>query len=329
MIRLRGGRRGQRSSRGTVGVPTTTADSSSPLPDDRKARPAVSNDDRAVLLFPQRTKPLRGGEDRDLAHQRSALAARSTGSDFAPSLVPTRGAVLSSGLLTWGARSAPSSTLKRPAPPRAPHSPIYSNYILNQKACLSRLRPPRLHPQGRRSLRWSCARGRPCGYNVLQRTKSLRGGEDRDLVYERSASGTRPTDSDSTPCSSPRAMPCDPPAWWRRRRARPPCALSRSSGAFASARPTGSEVRPRFATALRIQDPAESAFLNCRSPSSVGSRLRAHKTETCREIVGSLDRSPNVRIVASGIKSWRASARHTDARKQVRSRDKPSRQAKV
>ena len=69
-----------------------------------------------------------------------------------------------------------------------------------------------------------------------RRTKPLRGGEDRDLVSERSASATRPTVSDSAPCLYQRAMPCS---------------------AFASARPTRPGVRPRSATALRIQDSAE------------------------------------------------------------------------
>jgi hypothetical protein len=44
-------------------------------------------------------------------------------------------------------------------------------------------------------------------------TKPLRGGGDRDLVSERSASATRPTVSDSAPCLYQRAMPCYPPAW--------------------------------------------------------------------------------------------------------------------
>ena len=39
----------------------------------------------------------------------------------------------------------------------------------------------------------------------VQRTKPLRGGDDRDLVSERSASATRPSDSDSAPCLYQRA----------------------------------------------------------------------------------------------------------------------------
>jgi hypothetical protein len=53
----------------------------------------------------------------------------------------------------------------------------------------------------------------------------------------------------------------------------------------------------------------ESTCLNGRSPSSVGPRLRSHKTETCPEIVGSLDRSPKFRILGKGIK---AGARPSD-----------------
>ncbi len=39
---------------------------------------------------------------------------------------------------------------------------------LKQKLCPSRLRPPRLHPQGRRGLSSGRACLRPCGYNILQ-----------------------------------------------------------------------------------------------------------------------------------------------------------------
>jgi hypothetical protein len=121
---------------------------------------------------------------------------------------------------------------------------------------------------------------------IGQRAKPLRGGEDRDLAHQRSTSATRPTDSTSAHCLYQRAMPCYPPAWWRRGLARPPCATSRLSGvlprprllaiysidikakavpvaassfAVASARPTEPEVRLGSGTALRIQRSTDHA----------------------------------------------------------------------
>jgi len=44
--------------------------------------------------------------------------------------------------------------------------------FLKQKLCRSRLRPPPLHPQGRRGLGWGRAQLRPCGYKILQKTHS-------------------------------------------------------------------------------------------------------------------------------------------------------------
>jgi hypothetical protein len=67
----------------------------------------------------------------------------------------------------------------------------------------------------------------------------------------------------------------------------------------------------RSGAALRIQRSAEGAYLNYGSASSVGSRLRAHKTETRSEIVGSLTHSPRcpVCVVGSEIN---AGARRSD-----------------
>ena len=84
-------------------------------------------------------------------------------------LGPTRRAVLSSGTVTSGAYSAPSFTSGRPAlHPERPPRPSIQITSYKQTACLSRLRPPRLHPQGRRGPGGGRTRRRPCGYNVLQ-----------------------------------------------------------------------------------------------------------------------------------------------------------------
>ena len=53
----------------------------------------------------------------------------------------------------------------------------------------------------------------------------------------------------------------------------------------------------------------ESAYLSRRSPSSVGSRLRSHKTETCPEIVGPKIRSPQCPDCGQWNQTWRASIR--------------------
>jgi hypothetical protein len=53
----------------------------------------------------------------------------------------------------------------------------------------------------------------------------------------------------------------------------------------------------------------ESAYLSCRLPSSVGSRLRSHKTETCPEIVGPKIRSPQCPDCGQWNQTWRASIR--------------------
>src|SRR5262249_37414872 len=67
------------------------------------------------------------------------------------SLVPTRRAVLISGKATLGGGLGPLlhfAVVRRPsqdAPLAQPFNPL-----LKQRPCLSRLRPPPLHPQGRR-----------------------------------------------------------------------------------------------------------------------------------------------------------------------------------
>ena len=79
-----------------------------------------------------------------------------------------RRAILRHGY-AWRQPRFNSSLCGRPAlfPERAPCPSIQST--LKQKLCPSRLRPPRLHPQGRRGLSSGRARLRPCGYNILQR----------------------------------------------------------------------------------------------------------------------------------------------------------------
>src|SRR5271165_430413 len=77
-----------------------------------------------------------------------------------------RRAILRHGY-AWRQSRSVSSLRGRPAlfPERAPCPSIQST--LKQKLCPSRLRPPRLHPQGRRGLSSGRARLRPCGYNIL------------------------------------------------------------------------------------------------------------------------------------------------------------------
>ena len=118
----------------------------------------------------ERTKPLRGGKDPGLVHKPSASATRPIDSDFAPCLYQrARRAILRHGY-AWRQPRFNSSLCGRPAlfPERAPCPSIQST--LKQKLCPSRLRPPRLHPQGRRGLSSGRARLRPCGYNILQNT---------------------------------------------------------------------------------------------------------------------------------------------------------------
>ena len=68
----------------------------------------------------------------------------------------------------WRQLRSDSSLRGRPVlfPECAPCPSIQST--LKQKLCPSRLRPPRLHPQGRRGLSSGRACLRPCGYNILQ-----------------------------------------------------------------------------------------------------------------------------------------------------------------
>ena len=101
----------------------------------------------------RRTKPLRGGKDRGIDHEPSTSVKCPLDSEFTPHLyrraVPCysrawlRLAAVSARFLT----SRPSGTL-----PKAPPCPSIQS-TLKQKLCPSRLRPPRLHPQGRRGLR--------------------------------------------------------------------------------------------------------------------------------------------------------------------------------
>jgi hypothetical protein len=60
--------------------------------------------------------------------------------------------------------------------------------------------------------------------------------------------------------------------------------IAASSSAFASARPTRLESRPSLLTALRIQDSAEGAPLNRRSPPTVGFCPFACDTRVSREV---------------------------------------------
>ena len=78
-----------------------------------------------------------------------------------------RRAILRHGY-SWRRARLPPPLRGRPAPfpKRAPYPSIQST--LEQRLCPSRLRPPRLHPQGRRGLSSGRARRRPCGYNFLQ-----------------------------------------------------------------------------------------------------------------------------------------------------------------
>ena len=130
-----------------------------------------------------------------------------------------------------------------------------------------------------------------------QRTKPLRGGEDRDLG-KGSASATRPTDSDVARRLNRRATSCYSPAWGNsvltsvsafalRRAGTPPglrplpiysiyikakaVPVAASFSAVVSARPMRPDVRPRSVTALRIQDSSDRALLNRRTSEAVGS----------------------------------------------------------
>ena len=118
-------------------------------------------------------------------------------------------------------------------------------------------------------------------------TKPLRGGEDRDLGMG-SASAPRPTGFDFSRRLYQRATPCYPPAWRGSvttsvsvlappRAGTPPrlrplpiysiyikakaVPVAASSSAVVSARPAGPGVRPRSATALRIQDSSKGAVI--------------------------------------------------------------------
>ena len=91
-----------------------------------------------------------------------------------------RRAILRHGY-AWRQPRSDSSLRGRPAlfPERAPCPSIQST--LKQKLCPSRLRPPRLHPQGRRGLSSGRARLRPCGYNILQCTNASQSRSAREL----------------------------------------------------------------------------------------------------------------------------------------------------
>ena len=99
-----------------------------------------------------RTKPLRGGKDPGLVHKPSASATRPIESDFAPCLYQRAAPCYSSAWLRLAAASVRFFTSRSPGTlPRTRPLPSYS-ICLKQKLCPSRLRPPSLHPQGRRGL---------------------------------------------------------------------------------------------------------------------------------------------------------------------------------
>src|SRR5271165_2505049 len=100
-----------------------------------------------------------------------------------------RRAILRHGY-AWRQPRFNSSLCGRPAlfPERAPCPSIQST--LKQKLCPSRLRPPRLHPQGRRGLSSGRARLRPCGYNILQKAHSEK--VSRNALCSRLDRGHRP-----------------------------------------------------------------------------------------------------------------------------------------
>jgi hypothetical protein len=95
------------------------------------------------------TKPLRGGEDRDLG-MGSASATRPTGLDFARRL-SQRAAPGSppAGRRRMAAAVCSLTPPRAGTPPRLRPLPIDSISI-EPRPCPSRLRPPRLYPQGRR-----------------------------------------------------------------------------------------------------------------------------------------------------------------------------------
>jgi hypothetical protein len=114
-------------------------------------------------------------------HNRSAVGTTAiSASGRPPPLVPPaltslvactgglRHAIFRPGGAHWRLRSPPSLG-GGPAPRRAcaPYPSIQST--ITQRPCQSRLRPPRLYPQGRRGLGQCHARPRPCGYKILQR----------------------------------------------------------------------------------------------------------------------------------------------------------------
>ena len=125
-------------------------------------------------------------------------------------------------------------------------------------------------------------------------TKPLRGGKDPGLRHGPSVTATRATDADFAPRLSRCAVPGYAPVWRRwmaisvssltpRRAGTPPrlrplpiysiyikakaVPVAASSSAVVSARPAGPGVRPRSATALRIQDSSERARVNRRTES--------------------------------------------------------------
>jgi hypothetical protein len=100
----------------------------------------------------RRTKSLRDGQDRDPVRKQSASAARPTGSGLAPRCTAApRRATLAHGGVGGGLRPVFHLGVARQSSQNAPFVHLF-NLLLKQTPCLSRLRPPRLHPQGRRRL---------------------------------------------------------------------------------------------------------------------------------------------------------------------------------
>src|SRR5271157_4745193 len=91
---------GRPRTRRCVGPTRASVDSISPNP---RSAMCVSS---CVRDLPKRTKPLRGGRDRRIVHKPSASATRPIDSDLSL-LVPTRYAVLFSGMATLGGRLGP------------------------------------------------------------------------------------------------------------------------------------------------------------------------------------------------------------------------------
>jgi hypothetical protein len=132
-------------------------------------------------LHPQAVEHARHTTNRS-AVGKTAISARGRPQPLAPpALTPLvactsalRRAILRPGDAGGRLQSHPSlrgGLAYRPA--YAPYPSIRST--LKQRPCQSRLRPPRLYPQGRRGLSSGRARRRPCGYNVLQKAQSTRG----------------------------------------------------------------------------------------------------------------------------------------------------------